>query len=436
MNNKLGIRYEDRFKMERRVAITPADIEKLLDTTDLEFIIERSEKRVFTDKEYEESGAKLVDDVSDVPVVFGVKEMPVDFFRMHHTYVFFSHTIKGQSYNMPALKQMIQKKVNLIDYEKITDESGRRLIFFGRYAGLAGMINGLWALGKRLKNKGIANPFESIQQAHSYASLEDARVAVRAAGLQLAEKGINSFKTPLVIGFTGYGNVSHGAQEIAALLPVTQLQPKQLVELFQSNNFNHKTVYQVVFREEHLVKPKDEQHQFELQDYYDHPEKYKSDFGQYIDKLTLLMNCMYWDDRYPRLITNEYLKENYHKDHPLKVIGDITCDPNGSIECTKHCTKIETPNFVYHPQSGTIEYGEEGEGLLVMAVDILPSELPRESSKAFSTALYPYVEAIVKADYDQPFDRLDLPGPIKRALILHQGKFTPDFTYMKQYLEE
>jgi alanine dehydrogenase len=434
MNKKVGIRYEDRFAMERRVAIIPADMEKIIKKSGLEFYVERSEKRVFKDKEYEEAGAQLMDDVSDIPVVFGVKEMPLSFFKKNHTYIFFSHTIKGQEYNMPALKKMMEMEVNLIDYEKVSDEDGKRLIFFGRYAGLAGMINSLWALGKRWQAKGMENPFTALLQSHRYESLEDARDAIQKIAEKIVEGALDKWPHPLVIGLTGYGNVSRGAQEILSLLPLIEISPAELLQIGKQGKWDSRKVYKVVFREKDLVRPVNERDGFELQDYYDHPEKYESVFEAYIDQLTVLMNCMYWDDRYPRLISNDYLKNNYDQNHPLQVIGDITCDPGGSIECTLNCTEIEAPNFIYHPEDGKITYGEKGEGVLVMAVDILPSELPRESSRAFSTALFPYVEAIVRADYDQPFEKLDLPGPIKRAMILHRGRLTPDYQYMEQYL--
>ena len=70
-----------------------------------------------------------------------------------------------------------------------------------------------------------------------------------------------------------------------------------------------------------------------------------------------------------------------------------------------------------------------------MAVDILPSELPLESSKGFSSALYPFIAKIVKADYSKSYTDLDLPDQVKRALILHNGKFTPPFEYMNDYLK-
>jgi alpha-aminoadipic semialdehyde synthase len=118
----------------------------------------------------------------------------------------------------------------------------------------------------------------------------------------------------------------------------------------------------------------------------------------------------------------------------LKVIGDITCDPDGSVECTHKGTEIEDPVFVYDPIKRIPKMGFEGNGVLVMAVDILPSELPRESSIAFGDALLPYVKSIAEADYDESFEKIQLPNPIKKALIVHKGKFTPSFEYISKYL--
>ena len=115
----------------------------------------------------------------------------------------------------------------------------------------------------------------------------------------------------------------------------------------------------------------------------------------------------------------------------LTVIGDITCDPGGSVECTFKGTEIEEPVFVYDPLKDEYRMGFEGDGILDMPVDILPSELPRESSIAFSEALFRYIKAIASADYSASFEELDLPAPIKRAMILHKGELTPDFEYIK-----
>ncbi len=435
MNNTIGIRYEDRFEMERRVAITPTHVKQLIEKEGLEFTVVRSEKRVFTDEEYEKAGAKLVNDVRPTTsVIFGVKEMPIGYFENNKTYIFFSHTIKGQSYNMPLLKDMIKSKINLIEYEKIANEKGQRLIFFGHYAGLAGMINSLWSLGLRLKAKGFDTPFLKLKQSHKYSSLEEAKAVISEIGFDIANEGLPKELQPVTIAFTGYGNVSKGAQEIAALLPIKEVTPAELLSI-EKKNKSDKVLYKVVFGEKDLAKRIDGS-DFVLQEYYNSPELFEGVFEQYIPKITVLMNCMYWDDRYPKLITKEYLKNEYDEaTHSLLVVGDVTCDPGGSVECTFDCTLIEDPIFVFNTKTGEVKKGYEGQGILVMAVDILPSELPRESSEGFSNALLKYIPAIARADYSASFEDLALPGPIKRALILHNGEFTPEFKYMEEYVK-
>ena len=349
--------------------------------------------------------------------------------------MFFSHVIKGQPYNMPMLKKMMEKKANLIEYEKVEDELGRRLIFFGKYAGLAGMINSLWSLGQRLKEFGYETPFLRIQQSHHYISLEEAKQVISEVGQEIIEKGLPADLTPLTIGFTGYGNVSNGAQEIAALLPIKEISPDELLDLTKKADLPNNVLYKVVFKEWDLSKQKVGSGEFDLSDYYANPQNYKSDFEKYIPHLTVLMNCMYWNDKYPKIVTKDYLEKLYTQGAPkLTVIGDITCDPDGSIECTHKGTEIEDPVFVYNPFDRSPQMGFKGEGLLVMAVDILPSELPRESSIAFSNALYNYIKPIATADYTQDFETLDLPKPIKKAMILHKGQLTPDYSYIENYI--
>ena len=195
-------------------------------------------------------------------------------------------------------------------------------------------------------------------------------------------------------------------------------------------------LYKTVFKEWDLSVPKKEGYKFELQDYYDNPKKYKGVFEQYIPHLSVLMNCMYWDERYPKIVTKDYLDELFSHGTPkLTVIGDITCDPNGSVECTHKGTEIEDPIFVYDPFTGKPGMGHTGTGMQVMAVDILPSELPRESSIAFSDALFPFVKEIGIADINNvDFANLRLPDPIKNAVILHKGELTPDYKYLEKYI--
>ncbi len=435
MKHKIGIRYEDKYKMDRRVPLVPEHVKQLINKG-IEVQVVPSEKRVFKDEEYRQAGAVLREEPLDADVVLGVKEMPIGYFKPHKTYVFFSHTIKGQPYNMPLLRNMMESKVNLIDYERIVDDQGRRLIFFGRFAGLAGMINSLWSLGERLKRKGMETPFTHIRQTHHYDSLEEAKEAVSKVGQTIAREGLPKQLAPLVIGITGYGNVSKGAQEILSLLPVIEISPKDLPGLRQQKGLPDNVIYKVVFEEKHLARPKEAGKKFDLQEYYHHPERFEGTFEQYLPHLTVLMNCMYWDDRYPRIVTKDFLEELWkNKDLRLEVIGDVTCDPDGSVEITHKGTAIEDPVFVYNPETRKPVMGFDGEGVLVMAVDILPSELPRESSQAFSDALIKFLPGLLEADFEVPFEQLQVPAPLKKAMILYHGELTPDYQYLKQHLE-
>jgi alpha-aminoadipic semialdehyde synthase len=435
MNNIIGIRHEDKYLMERRVAIIPGHVKKMIEEQDLKVLVQKSPKRVFTHEEFIAAGAEVVDSLKDAPVIIGIKEIPEDFFEEGKTYIFFAHVIKGQPYNMPMLRRMIEKKVTLIDYEKIEDEIGKRLIFFGKYAGIAGMINSLWSLGQRLKEYGIDTPFTKIKQSHRYSSLDEVIQVISDVGHEIVEKGLPKELTPLTIGFTGYGNVSAGAQEIAGLLPIKEITPAGLLTLKERKDLPNNVIYKVVFKEWDLSQPKDDLKEFDLGDYYSHPERYKSVFEQYIPHLTVLMNCMYWDDRYPRIVTKDYLEKLFSGGVPkLTVIGDVTCDHDGSIECTHKGTEINDPVFVYNPFTRVPAMGFKGDGMLVMAVDILPSELPRDASIGFSNALFKFIKPITIADYNRKFEEIELPPPIKRAMILHKGEFTPKFKYIEQYL--
>ena len=435
MKPTIGLRREDKSKWEGRVPLVPQDVKELKEVQGIDVVLQPSSIRIFPDDEYLHVGAKIQEDLSSCPVVFAVKEIPTEFFQPGKTYVFFPHVIKGQKHNMPMLKRMMELKCNLIDYEKVTDEEGRRLIFFGRHAGLAGMIDTLWALGKRLSWEGISNPFEGIKNAYKYTTLKEAKESVSQAKEEIKKSGLPVQLTPLVFGVTGYGHVSSGAQEILDLLPHKQIDPDDIFSLEGESDFSKRHVYKVVFKEEHMVEPVAPEDRFDLQDYYDHPQKYRSQFEKYIPHLIALVNCIYWEERYPRLVTRRFLRKLYAtEENPrLRVIGDISCDIEGSIECTVRETQPDNPVYVCNPMEEQVRDGYEGKGVVILAVDNLPCEIPRRASIDFSHALKPFVPQIAKADSSVAFDQLALPGPIKRALILRHGELTPDFRYIQDF---
>ena len=435
MKTRIGIRREVKSRWERRVPIVPEDARRLQEENGVEVWVQPSQIRVFPDDAYRAAGITVEDDLSSCPVVFGVKEMPAESFDPGRTYVFFAHVIKGQPENMGMLQRLLDLDCQLIDYERVTDERGERLIFFGHHAGLAGMIDTLWALGQRLTGEGIANPFVELQQTYQYDDLAAAKAAVSAVGRRIAEEGLPESVTPLICGFAGYGNVFTGANEIFELLPVEEIEPHQVEDVARSSDARH-LVYKVVFKEKDTVEPRASGGEFDLQDYYDHPAKYRSKFSSYLPHLTILVNCVYWEEKYPRLVTKEDLRGLYGgSGQPrLRVIGDITCDIEGAIEATVKSTDPEDPLYVYDPFEDRAVDGVAGRGPVILAVDILPSELPREASTTFSSVLVDYVPAMAKADYSLDFEELDLPPEIKRALIVHQGELTPDYGYLENHL--
>jgi alpha-aminoadipic semialdehyde synthase len=397
--------------------------------------VQPSDIRVISDAAYREAGALIAEDLAPCRVVFAVKEIPVGFFDPGHTYVFFAHVVKGQPYNMPMLQALLHNDCQLIDYEEVTDEHGRRLIFFGHHAGLAGMIDTLWALGQRLDWEGISNPFSDLRQTYHYDNLDEAKAAVSALGARIAQEGLPEPITPFICGFAGYGNVFSGANEIIQLLPVAEISPEVVAEVAQDSADDDR-IYEVVFKEEDIVEPISPQARFELQDYYDHPDKYRSKFNTYLPHLNVLVNCIYWEQKYPRLVTKRTLRQLYRSQNQprLRVIGDISCDMEGAVEATVRCTEPDDPIYVYDPFEDQATPGVAGTGPVILAVDILPSELPREASAYFSSILTEYVPAIAEADYSLPFHQLDLPSEIKRALIVHQGRLTPDYEYLEKHL--
>jgi alpha-aminoadipic semialdehyde synthase len=104
------------------------------------------------------------------------------------------------------------------------------------------------------------------------------------------------------------------------------------------------------------------------------------------------------------------------------------------VEVTVKATEPDEPIYVYQPETGTTSAGVEGRGPVVMAVEILPSELPREASAYFSTILKRFVPAIAAADYSRDFESLDLPPELKRAVIVYRGALTPAYQYLEQHL--
>jgi alanine dehydrogenase len=432
----IGIRREDINRWERRAPLTPREVEHLCRHEDLSFVVQPSPHRVFKAEEYTRAGATVTEDLNAADIIFAVKEIPVERLLADKVYIFFPHVIKGQPANMPMLRRMMELGCSLIDYERVVDVKGRRLLFFGRYAGLAGMIDAAWALAQRLKIEGIDTPLAGLKPAYQYDSLAEAQGDGQDVGERIKREGVGAALAPLVVGITGYGNVSQGAQEALAVMPVEELAAEELAEFFERGEWSDRTLYKVVFREEHIVEPVAPGDRFDLQEYYDHPELYRSIFARYLPYLTLLVNAVYWDDRYPRLVTKALLRDLYTGNQPrLRIIGDISCDLGGSVEVTTKGTSPDAPVYCYDLDKDEAVDGFAGRGPVIYSVYNLPAELPRDSSAYFSARLLPYVREIARADWERGYATCGLPDEIRGAVILYRGELTPPYRYLERYLK-
>jgi alanine dehydrogenase len=437
MNLKIGIRREDINRWERRVPLIPSHARELAERHAIEFRVQPSTIRVFSDADYRAAGIAIEEGLSPCPLIFALKEIPIGLIEPNKVYVFFSHTGKGQSQNMPMLRRMMELGCTIIDYEKMVDDKGRRVLYFGNYAGHAGMIDTLWALGRRLDEEGMANPFTALEPTHRYQSLVEAKEAVAKLAWTIVRDGLPRELGTVVVGFFGYGHVSQGAQEILDILPVETVRPADVAKLVESGAGVPGRLYKTVFHEEDMVRPIDPARPFDLQDYYANPQTYRPVTEAYVRYLTVLVNGIYWTPKFPKYVSKPFLKELYGGPaRPrLKVIGDITCDINGSIESTVRATDSEDPVYVYEAGQDRTVRGFAGDGPAVLAVYNLPAELPLESSTYFSGKLKDYVPAIAGADFGARFESCGLPDVLRRAVILYRGELTPDFAYLAKYLD-
>ncbi len=450
MINTIGILREAvNKKGEKRVAITPVYASNIADKGH-RLIVQPAQnpetgeiKRAFKDEEYREAGAEINEDLSSANVIFGLKEIPVKRILPEKTYLLFSHTYKGQLKNRDMLKAFVELRTTVIDYELIRNETNHRLITAFTYnAGYAGMVDTLWALGQRLKIKGIKNSFENIPQAIDGEDLQSIKDLIVETGKKISMNGTPAEIPPVIVCFLGKGKTSTGAQQIFDLLPVREITPDQLEEVFYNGSRN--IVYKLILTINDAYRLKagegiDTEAYMKMnkkqkrQHYLLNPEFYETNLDKVLPYISVLMNCILWEPKYPRAIPKSLMKEIFKQSRNLIAIGDITCDPNGSVEFSVE-TWIDDPVYIYNPLSETIKMGFEGEGVAVMSVTNLPCEFSADASRQFSKDLSVLLESIISANYKGSIEDSGLPPEVKRAVIIWKGNFTDDFFYMKNYI--
>ncbi|MBE0556684.1 MAG: hypothetical protein IH628_05565, partial [Proteobacteria bacterium] len=328
MLHTIGIRKETKDRTQHRAPLSPDHVRELIRRHEVTVFVEPWSQRIFKDEEYRKAGAVLTKDLSKCNIILGVKEVYPPFLLDGLPYCFFSHTVKGQSYNIPMLSHIVDHGITLFDYELVRDERGKRLIFFGDFAGYAGMIDSFWALGRRLEGEGIDSPFSRVKYATRYASLSDAQEEFRWIGRLIGRDGLPAKVVPMICGFTGYGRVSAAAQRIFDLLPHVELEPGELGRFIREGRYSDRVLYKVRFRKPDMYQHRTSTRPFDVDHFQKHPELYRGRFERSVPYLTLIINGIYWEPGFPRLLTKRFMKAWYRveKRPRLKVIGDITCD--------------------------------------------------------------------------------------------------------------
>ncbi|PNF15025.1 Alpha-aminoadipic semialdehyde synthase, mitochondrial [Cryptotermes secundus] len=439
----IAIRREDQSVWERRAPLAPSNVRRLA-RAGVKVIVQPSNRRAYPMQTYAAAGAVIQEDISEASVIFGVKQVPVDLLIPNKTYCLFSHTIKAQDANMPLLDAILEKNIRLIDYEKLMDERGQRVVAFGKYAGLAGMVNILHGLGLRLLALGHHTPFMHIGPAHNYRNSSMARQAIRDAGYEIALGMMPKSIGPLTFVFTGSGNVSQGGQEVFQELPHEYVPPDMLRKVAEHGS--HTKIYGCEVRRRHYLERK-EGGGFDSEEFEKFPSRYISTFSKKIAPYaSVIINGIYWAVDSPKLLTipdaktllrpanTPWLPSSVGSPalpHRMLAICDISADPGGSVEFMNECTTIDTPFCLYDADRNKDTKSFKGPGVLVCSIDNMPTQLPRESTDFFGDLLYPYAFDILQSDATQPLEKHNFSPSVAGAIIASNGKLTPNFQYIQ-----
>ncbi|HEY0091841.1 MAG TPA: NAD(P)-dependent oxidoreductase [Flavobacterium sp.] len=398
---KFGILKERKSPPDRRVVFTPEELVRLKKEHPEAIIkVESSDIRIFKDEEYSSAGIEVVSDISDCDVLFGVKEVPVDALIPNKKYFFFSHTIKKQSHNRKLLQAVIEKKIDLYDHETIVDADFRRLIGFGRYAGIVGAYNGFRAFGIKFE-------LFTLPKAETLTG-KDA----------LVEKLRRQILPPIKIVLTGKGKVANGAMEILDAMKIKKVSAND----FLTKNYSDPVYTQIDVLDYNTRI--DGSVQTDKHDFYDHPTAYVSNFERFSEVSDIFMAGHFCGNDAPVILTREMLQS---KNSKIKVVADISCDVNGPIACTLKASTIAEPFFGYLPgEDKEVDILHPG-AVVVMSVDNLPCELPKDASEGFGEM---FMENVIPAFFNGDKD-----GILQRAKITEKGRLTERFSYLQDYVD-
>ncbi|MCI5081127.1 MAG: NAD(P)-dependent oxidoreductase [Saprospiraceae bacterium] len=396
---RIGIIREGKTPPDTRVPLNPKQCAKIQAQFPIEIKVEQSPNRCFPDRDYEAAGLTLTDNISTQDILLGVKEVPIDQLISNKTYCFFSHTIKKQEYNRGLLQAVLQKNIRLIDWETLTNEKGKRVIAFGRFAGMVGAHNGIMTYGHR-------------SGAFTLKRMKDCLDYAEAKSIYAQMKWPN-----MKIVLTGTGRVGQGAAQVLTDMGIRKVSPADFLEKdYDEAVFTQLNCSDYAARKDGKA--------FQKKDFYQNPTAYKSIFGPYTKVADVMINGIYWDNEAPAFFTKEEMTES---DFHLQVIADVTCDiaPISSIPSTIKASTIAKPIFGFDPQTGEEAEPFQSHVVDMMTIDNLPNELPRDASTAFGKQ---FMEHVLPEFLKENSAMLD------RATIAQNGQLGPHYQYLEDYV--
>ncbi|HEY9081979.1 MAG TPA: NAD(P)-dependent oxidoreductase [Vicingaceae bacterium] len=397
---KIGIIKEGKVPSDERVPMSPEQCAEVKTTfPNVELVVQKSNVRRFKDEEYANVGITLVESVDDCDVLMGVKEVPIKELIANKTYFYFSHTIKKQPYNRALLLEMIKKNIKMVDYETITDVEGRRLIGFGRYAGVVGCYNSFFAYGKREKAFDLKRAYLCDDRKEMEAELKKVKLPI-------------DYK----IVITGGGRVAGGIIEILDVIGIKKVTPDE----FLNQSFNEPVYTQLNV---HDYNKRKDGKEFDSSDFFNHPTEFEGNFFRFAKVTDMYISGHFWDEEAPFIFSREEAKS---PEFNIKVVGDISCDIDGPVACTLRPSTIKEPLYGYDPQQEKEVIFDNVDAITVMAVDNLPCELPKDASADFGRE---FIDNVLPHLID---DKLNI---IKNATICENGDLTETYEYLRDYVE-
>jgi alanine dehydrogenase len=400
---KIGILREEKFPRDSRVPLTPSQCKFLMERNpDIEVLVQPCKYRCFTNEEFTYQGVTLQEDLSGCDILLGVKEVPKELLLEGKSYIFFSHVIKKQARNRKMLQTILKKQIRLMDWECMKDKNGKRIIAFGRWAGIVGAYHALRMIGFRTSRFRLRQMIDCLNFAEAQRELE--------------KLDLPNWKMVL----TGTGRVSEGAAFMLDVAGIKKVSPYN----FCYNEFNEPVYTQLTSAD---MYHKGGEEKFDSANYHAHPEQYASSFYPFTKAADVMINGIYWDKRIPVFFTKEQMAE---KDFRIKVISDITCDiaPDSSIPSTLYASSISDPYYGYNANTGELTQTFQEDSIDIMAIDNLPNELPRDASEDFGNMIVSRIIPELQKDENSII--------LREATITENGRLTAGYDYLSGYVAD